>query len=139
MFVNSKKLVTMKSGILLILLFTFSTFCCGQEQTITGIVYDEDKMALPFTTVTVKHTNQENITDLQGKFTINVQQKDTLKFSFIGYKTKEIVVGNQREFSIKLEPRKRDSDTIKIVILKKAIDSQKVPCNSKKIIHSNNK
>lgn len=76
-----------------------------QAQTggqITGKVIDA-MGEIPGVSVVVKGTTNGTTTDLDGKFTLGkVKPTDILQFSFIGYKTQEIKVGNQKTFNITL-------------------------------------
>lgn len=83
-------------NILLILLFLASTTVYAQRITITGTVTDEKGVSLPSATVQVKGTNQGVLTDLKGKYSIDVSSANvTLVFSFVGYAPKEIATQNQ--------------------------------------------
>ncbi len=76
---------------LLVAMFGFITVQ-AQEITITGMVSDAtDGMPLPGVTVTVKGTTNGTITTPDGKYTINVGSGQTLVYSFIGYKTQEVI------------------------------------------------
>ena len=72
-----------------------------EKVTVTGVI--SDAMG-PMAGVNVieKGTTNGTITDLDGKFTLNVEPNSTLVVSFIGYKNQEIKVGNQRNFTIKM-------------------------------------
>lgn len=93
---------------LLFLVFIFVTISLAQAQelTISGTVTSsEDGSAMPFLTVVIKGTTKGTQTDLDGKYTLkHVSSKDTLIFSFIGYETKKIVVGNQTIINVVLSP-----------------------------------
>ncbi len=54
------------------------------------------------------------ITDYDGKFSIDVSSKDILVFSYIGYKTQEVKVGDQKSLRIKM---KEDSETLGEVVV----------------------
>jgi iron complex outermembrane receptor protein len=59
--------------------------------TIKGEVFDEQKAPLPGVTVRVKGGNSVTVSDVNGKFTINVpNEKATLVFSFVGFETQEV-------------------------------------------------
>lgn len=63
---------------------------------ITGKVVDA-LGELPGVSVVVKGTTNGTTTDLNGVFKLeNVKPNDVLQFSFIGYKTQTVKVGNQR-------------------------------------------
>jgi len=61
--------------------------------TITGQVSDNKKLPLPGVTVSLKGTKVIAVTDINGKFKLNVPDGNgVLVFSFIGFVTKEIPV-----------------------------------------------
>jgi len=68
---------------------------------ITGRVMAND-VALPGVTVVVKSTSIGTATDVNGDFSLEVPEGSTLTFSFIGYASKEVVVNEQRVFTINL-------------------------------------
>ncbi|MDN5212655.1 von Willebrand factor type A domain-containing protein [Fulvivirgaceae bacterium BMA12] len=77
----------------------------AQSKTITGIVYDKhDNVPLGGVNVLVKGTRSGTVTDINGKYKINVPgHKSVLQFSFVGYITKEIVVKEQINIDVFLE------------------------------------
>ncbi|MES2730542.1 MAG: SusC/RagA family TonB-linked outer membrane protein [Bacteroidota bacterium] len=74
------------------------------QNAITGRVSDaKDDSALPGIAVTIKGTTTGTATDPDGKFTLsNVASNAILVFSFIGYTTQEVPVGNQTTINVKL-------------------------------------
>lgn len=102
---------------LLLCLFAFiTTEVYAQKIVVKGIVLDELNAGLPGASVTVKGTTNGVITDLDGKFTISVQsQKTLLTVSFIGYKSQEIKVENQKSMTIKLVSNSQLMDEVVIV------------------------
>jgi TonB-linked SusC/RagA family outer membrane protein len=103
-------------NILLILLFMVSTAVYGQKITITGTVTDEKGQALPGATVQVKGTSQGILTDLDGKYSIDLASSDaTLVVSFVGYTAKEIPVLNQKVVNATLNPDTRALDEVIVV------------------------
>jgi TonB-linked SusC/RagA family outer membrane protein len=74
-----------------------------QSKTITGKVVDEDGMTLPGVSVVVKGTTTGTVTDIDGKYTINVSSTaKTLVFSFVGMVTQEIAIGSQAQINVTL-------------------------------------
>ena len=72
-----------------------------QQQPVTGIVTDEDGNTLPGVNIIIKGTLTGVITDLNGNYSIEVDDPDaTLVFSFIGMLTQEIEVSDQTEINI---------------------------------------
>lgn len=82
-----------------------TSFAWAQGQTVSGRVTSPDKSALPGVSVIVKGTSNGTSTDADGKFNISVSdpQNSILVFSFIGYATQEIAVGNQTEINLDLQ------------------------------------
>jgi TonB-dependent starch-binding outer membrane protein SusC len=75
-----------------------------QEFTVTGKVVDlEHNEALPGVTVMIKGTSKGTTTDISGKFSLQVPDKNaTLVFQFVGYLPEEIVVGSQTVINVSL-------------------------------------
>jgi hypothetical protein len=60
---------------------------------VSGLVVTGDSLApIPFTTVWVKNTRRGTITDYYGFFSIAVYERDTLRFSSVGFRDFEFVV-----------------------------------------------
>jgi TonB-dependent starch-binding outer membrane protein SusC len=75
-----------------------------QTKTITGKVIDEDGVTLPGVSVVVKGTTSGTVTDIDGKYSLNVSASaKTLVFSFIGMTTQEISIGTQTQINVTLE------------------------------------
>lgn len=72
---------------------------------ISGTVRDREGAALPGVTVLIKGTQIGAATDTEGRFTFSVATADktTLVFSFIGMKTKEVVVSVDKPVNVVLE------------------------------------
>ena len=88
----------MRAKLLLFIVFiTLSHLTLSQTVTITGkVTSDEDIKGIPGVSVVIKGTVKGTITDIDGIYSLpGVTPKDTLKFSYIGYETREIVVGKQ--------------------------------------------
>lgn len=82
----------MKKRVMLILscLFISMGFIVAQTSNISGIVVDEQGEAVIGASVVVKGTTNGTVTDIDGKFSINVTTgNSTLVFSLVGMKTIE--------------------------------------------------
>ncbi|MBK9512010.1 MAG: TonB-dependent receptor [Cytophagaceae bacterium] len=85
----------------LILLFPIALF--AQSGQISGVVLDgSNNEGLPSVTIRVKGTQKGTTTDVSGNFKIEAAKSDVLVFSYIGFKTQEVVVGNQTTLKIAL-------------------------------------
>ncbi len=84
-------------------IFAAETVDIKQTVQITGTVTDEDGLPMPGANVTVKGTTTGVVTDVNGKYSINVPNRNaTVQFSFVGYLTEEVVVGNQSTINMQL-------------------------------------
>ncbi|MDQ2658629.1 MAG: carboxypeptidase-like regulatory domain-containing protein, partial [Bacteroidota bacterium] len=69
-----------------------------------GTILDDMNTGLPGATVVVKGTDIGAVSDMNGRFTINIpEDPSTLVVSFIGYQTKEIEVRPGSEISLVME------------------------------------
>ncbi|HEY9186030.1 MAG TPA: carboxypeptidase-like regulatory domain-containing protein, partial [Salegentibacter sp.] len=82
-------------GFLTLLLAFVVQFTFAQEKTITGTVIDEDGLPLPGVNIIVKGTMKGAQTDFDGNYNISAQSTDVLVFSYVGFKTQEIPVGDK--------------------------------------------
>jgi hypothetical protein len=90
--------------ILIMLLFLASTLVYAQRITITGTVSDEKGAPLPGSTVQLKGTTTGGLTDLNGKYSVEVPGSNSiLVFSFVGYAPKEVQVLNQSVINVSLK------------------------------------
>lgn len=74
----------------------------AQKKQITGTVLDETGKSIPGVTVVVSGTTQGTVTNLDGKYVIDVNTGEVLWFSYIRYKTQEITVASQTVLNITL-------------------------------------
>ena len=89
--------------VLLTFLCFFSIQLIAQQKTITGLVFDDQGIALPGATVLVKDSNRGVTTDFDGNFSIEASKGEVLVISFIGYKNQSIPVGDGDNYSVNLE------------------------------------
>lgn len=74
------------------------------SQIISGVVSgSDDGHPLPGVNIKIKGTDQGTITDLDGKYSIEVgSYEDVLIFSYVGYSKQEITVGSQTKIDVVL-------------------------------------
>jgi TonB-linked SusC/RagA family outer membrane protein len=73
----------------------------SSAQSVSGTV-TADGQPLPGATVLIKGTSQGTSTDFDGNFTIDANAQSVLVISYIGYSTKEVLVGNQTQIKVAL-------------------------------------
>ncbi|MCG6186945.1 SusC/RagA family TonB-linked outer membrane protein [Maribellus maritimus] len=82
-------------------------FLPGEQsgKAIKGNVVDEKGEPLPGVTVLLKGTMKGTVTNGDGNFNINVDDASSvLVFSFVGFESTEVEVGNRTAISVKLQP-----------------------------------
>ncbi|HKZ37473.1 MAG TPA: TonB-dependent receptor, partial [Chryseolinea sp.] len=82
---------------------------------VTGKITDESGMPLPGVNVLEKGTTNGVSSDVDGGFSLNVQENATLIFSFIGYTTQEASVNNQTILNISMTPDIRSLSEVIVV------------------------
>ena len=87
----------------LILLGVFTTYLSYGQQIVSGTVTDPAGLPIPYVNILEKGSEKGTTTDEQGKYTIAVDEGAVLVFSFIGYETKEVEVGNQEIIDVILQ------------------------------------
>ena len=85
-----------------------------EKVTITGTVSD-NAGTLPGVTILIKGTSEGTSTDIDGNYTLIVDKGAVLQFSFVGYKTKEIVVNKQAVINVTLEADQQQLDEVVVV------------------------
>lgn len=90
-------------GKLLILFCLLTSYANAQTQTISGkVVSDIDPSGIPGASVVEKNTTNGTVTDINGNFTLKVNEGATIVISYVGYITEEIAVENQTTINVNL-------------------------------------
>lgn len=87
----------------------------AQSRTITGKVTSEEGESLPGVNVLEKGTGNGAITDINGTYKISVSEEAVLVFSFVGYNSKEVAVGNKSVINVELKPDVRQLQEMVVV------------------------
>ena len=107
------------SGIVLVLALVFSSFTAisvEAQQRVTGTVAGQNGVPIPGVNVLQKGTNKGAVTDFDGKFSISLAPGNkTLVFSYIGFETREVAVGNQTTISVVLDEDVEGLDEVVII------------------------
>ncbi len=99
------------------LMFVFFCFASFAQQTIDGIVVDEQsKEPLVRAAVLVKGTSIGVTTDFDGKFTLEVDPGQVLVVSYLGYVTKEVpVTATTKTVTVRLMKDAMNLDEVVVV------------------------
>ena len=85
------------------------------QKTVTGTVFDDTGMTVIGASVVEKGTtNNGSITDMDGKFSLKVQDDATLVISYIGYVTQEISVKGKTDITVTLQ---QDNEMLEEVVV----------------------
>ncbi len=87
---------------LLILMCWLPMWAHAQNTTVKGVVSDADGPIIG-ATVRVKGAANGTVTDFDGNYSISVAPGQTIQFSYVGYLTKEVKVGNQSTINVTME------------------------------------
>ncbi|SNS13663.1 TonB-linked outer membrane protein, SusC/RagA family [Belliella buryatensis] len=97
-----RKSISLLTLVLFITIYQAEAF--QQSRQVTGqVISQSDSDGMPGVAVTLKGTARGTVTDIDGRFSIEVPSSESiLVFSFIGYTTQEKAVGNQSSINITL-------------------------------------
>jgi TonB-dependent SusC/RagA subfamily outer membrane receptor len=100
----------------LILSLLVGNIAMAQQSVLTGKVTDSSSgESLPGVSIVVKGTTYGTVTDMDGNFTLQTSQGATLVFSFVGYKTQEIVSQGQQNLTVSLVEDTEQLDEVVVV------------------------
>uniref|UniRef100_UPI0030D7AE5C SusC/RagA family TonB-linked outer membrane protein n=1 Tax=uncultured Salegentibacter sp. TaxID=259320 RepID=UPI0030D7AE5C len=97
--------------------FLLFPFCLEAQNAsqVTGKVTNQNGEAIPFVNVIVKGTSVGTSADIDGNYTIEASPDQTLVFSYIGFDSREVAVGDQSVINIQLQEDVAALDEIVVV------------------------
>ncbi len=113
-FMNRKTLAKKAMATLFVSMFCLASFAQGGH-TVSGVVTDASGEPMIGVNVTAVGTTNGTITDLDGHYSLSVSPNEKLQYSFIGYLTQVVVVGNQKAINIKLVEDARALDEVIVI------------------------
>lgn len=124
--INSIKWLKMKLFWVLMLLLTIHVASAqnnlsgtsgSNEKSIqvTGVVRDVAGETMPGVSIYVKNTNRGTISDINGKFSINLIPGETITFSMVGYNMHTVVVSRVAELNIVLVESVKGLDEVVVI------------------------
>ena len=105
----------MKQYLLTLFCLCVSMIALAQQKTITGTVIDANNEPVIGASVLEKGTSNGTITNLDGEYSLSVSAGATLVFSYIGYKTQEVSIGNKTTIKITLVEDSEQLDEVVVV------------------------
>ncbi|WP_245786907.1 SusC/RagA family TonB-linked outer membrane protein [Algoriphagus aquimarinus] len=85
------------------------------EVTVSGVILDENQVPMPGVTITVSGTTNGTISDIDGKYSITVDEDAVLVFSFIGFIKQTIQVGSRSQLDVVLLEDARSLEEVIVV------------------------
>ena len=99
--------MSIKQVNLKVLLFSFfilaMPYVFGQDKTVSGKISDPAGDPLPGVNIIVKGTTRGVVSDMDGMYQISTPEGSTLTFSYIGFLSQDVVVGNTTTINITLQ------------------------------------
>lgn len=89
---------------LTIAMTVFLTAAMLAQVMISGTIVDESGVGLPGVNVLETGTSNGTISDLDGSYSLKVTANSTVQFSFTGYKSQDVSIGNGGTYNINLAP-----------------------------------
>jgi iron complex outermembrane recepter protein len=112
------KLSFKRSCTLLVLAFLAFAGVYAQQIRVTGKVTDaSNNEALPGVNVAVKGAGTGTSTDGNGNYSISVARESVLVYSFLGYASQEVNVGNQTTINVSLQPEATELSEVVVTAL----------------------
>lgn len=103
---------------LLLLLLVFSVqLINAQTKTVTGKLTDQSGLPLPGVSVTLENSKTSSMSDIDGMYAIKAENGKTLVYSYIGFKTKQVLVKNQTEINVILESSSLNLEEVVVTAL----------------------
>ncbi|MDR0712050.1 MAG: TonB-dependent receptor [Prevotellaceae bacterium] len=94
--------------------------CCSwskvhaQQRQITGVVNDADK-PMPGVSVVVQGSSIGVVTDVDGRYSISAASSNALEFSFLGYVTQVVPVGDRSVINVNMSTDEKGLEEIVVI------------------------
>jgi outer membrane receptor protein involved in Fe transport len=152
-----KKIFLIKSKYLYLLFLLITNFTIAQEVSISGTIKDAFGEPMPGVNVLLKGTDVGTISDIDGKYTLQVSQKGdfNVEFSYVGFKTvvKAVTINNEnltvdavlKEDVLSLDdvvitgvvnPRSKIESSVSVTTMKPKLISESAPRSTAEIFRT---
>lgn len=94
----------MNKRLSILLLLLSSLWATAQDRQLTGVITSsEDGQPLPGVSISIKGTAKGATTNADGAYQLAVSSGNTLVFSYVGFTSKEVVLGDESTLNIQLQ------------------------------------
>lgn len=104
----------MRAVLIMVLVLCISTVSTAQN-SVSGTVVDVNGEGIPGVTVLEKGTSNGAVTNVDGSYTVSVGSDAVLVFTYVGFKTQEITVGNRGTVDVTLEDDLEELEEVVVV------------------------
>jgi len=101
--------------VLLLLAFVMPLAALAQQMEVKGVVTDNFGESVPGATIGQKGTTNRVISDIDGRYAINVPANATLVFSYTGFATQEVAVNRRAVVNVTLTEDSRMLDELVVI------------------------
>ena len=107
----------LKTNLTLIVMLLCSFVIIAQESfTLSGkVVSAIDDLPIPGVNVIIQGTTTGTSTDFDGNYQISVKAGDVLQFSYVGFTTQSVTIGNQTQLNISLAEDASELDEVIVI------------------------
>lgn len=85
------------------------------SQNVEGVVTGEDNTPIPGVNISVKGTTEGTVTNTDGEYSIEVNENNTLVFSFVGLVTQEVPVLGQQIINVTMKMNQKMLDEFVVI------------------------
>lgn len=113
---NQPFVIALRQLLVGVFLLAIAISAHAQTKTISGLITDENKMGLPGVTIMIKGAKTSGtVSDFDGSFKIKASPKDQLVFTYVGFNTKTITVGERTTINVVMEVSTNNLEEIVVV------------------------
>ena len=105
----------MKQLVLILISALCLSFTAMAQNTVSGTITDDQGQPIPGVNILEKNTTNGFVSDFDGNYTMSVGDNATLVFSYIGFKTQEVAVGNQNNINITMVTDNAQLDEVVVI------------------------
>ena len=133
--------MNLKTKLTLITVLFFNIVLIAQGGTVVKgtVISATDKFPIPGVNVIVANTSRGTSTDFDGQYELRVEPGDVLQFSYVGFETQSITVGDQTTIDVTLSENISKLDEIVVVAYgdqkQRNVTSALTKISSKDIFH----
>ncbi|MBP1839461.1 SusC/RagA family TonB-linked outer membrane protein [Formosa algae] len=106
--------MNLKKQLVLYVVLLLNTALFAQD-VVTGVVSDAQGAPIPGANVLVVGTSRGASTDFDGNFSLEVEEGEVLHFSYIGFVTKLVTVGENKTLNVILEEDLSELDEVVVI------------------------